>query len=120
MEWPYAKNLAPDSTEYSEIGEQHPDPRRIGQEENFAVICTGKALDQLCECTLRAAMAIDETRDSGQIQVSESIGAAVGRLGRQPQIAPMAQGWEGGTTSRARAKNTHSAGNLHKAVCRQR
>ncbi len=54
----------------------------LGKRVNIAVIGAGKTLEQLSDCTLRAATAVDKSRNGGQTQVSESSGAEVGRSGR--------------------------------------
>jgi hypothetical protein len=54
----------------------------LSQKVNFALTGAGKALKQLRKRMLRAATAVDKSRDGGQTQVSESNGAAVGRPGR--------------------------------------
>jgi len=50
----------------------------LGKEVNFTAIGVGKTLEQVRECTLRAAKAVDKSRDGGQTQVSEFSRAEVG------------------------------------------
>jgi hypothetical protein len=39
----------------------------LGKKVNFAAIAAGKTLEQLSECTVRAATAVDKSLDSGQL-----------------------------------------------------